>query len=151
MHIALHELKFSINRDYKLESSWTMKIWEIPKQTQQFKRSINAIFAQNNKKKENFVVFLLEVHENTKANIFSSKMYCGPFVLQNKKLSIKMFKTRWTFVETHLCFQPVSWSYSKPKVPGLLGHREFLQDMDQVLRLWSMALTQTFWWNMSQE
>ena len=51
MHIALHELKFSINRDYKLESSWTMKVWEIPKWTQQFKHSINAIFIQNNKQK----------------------------------------------------------------------------------------------------
>lgn len=81
MHIALHELKFSINRDYKLESSSTMKIWEIPKRTQQFKHSINAIFIQNNKQTENFVVFLLEVHENTKANILSSKMYCGSFVL----------------------------------------------------------------------
>lgn len=75
MHIALYELKLSINRDYKLESSWTMKIWEILKQTQQFKHSINAIFSQNNKQKENFVVFLLKIHENTKVNIFSSKMY----------------------------------------------------------------------------
>lgn len=58
-----------------------MKIREILKQTQQFKDGINAIFIQNNKQKENFEVFLLEVHENTKVNIFSSKIYCGSFVL----------------------------------------------------------------------
>jgi len=52
----------------------------IPKQTQQFKHSLNDTFTQNKKKKENAVVFLLEVHENTKVNIFSNKVYCGPFV-----------------------------------------------------------------------
>lgn len=57
-----------------------MKIWKIPKQTQQFSHSLNATFTQNNKKKENFVVLLLEVHENTEVNVFSNKMYCGPFV-----------------------------------------------------------------------
>lgn len=36
-----------------------MKILNIPKQTQQFKHSLNATFTQNNKKKENFVVISL--------------------------------------------------------------------------------------------
>lgn len=57
-----------------------MQIWKIPKQTQQFKHSLNATFTQNNKKKENVVVFLLEVHENTEVNIFSNQTYCGAFV-----------------------------------------------------------------------
>lgn len=72
VHTALHELRFLIKRDEKLESFWTRKIWNTPKQTQQFKHSLNATFTQNNKNKENFVVFLLDVHENTEVNIFSN-------------------------------------------------------------------------------